>query len=710
MRKRIRWSVVSVSLLALIALGMPPSFADHNTRGEENIKNIEWVADLENPTPANNVNSDMAFWGDLLFQGNFKGFRIVDISDPTAPQVVADVENCTDPGAGTFGGGQGDMIIWDDLLIRTWDVPASDTATCDGSPVQAGFEGLHLFDVSTPASPTLVESIPLVGGEITVDTVGEFFGAAAQSGPGLSDTPVTGDMELVNDGEGASNTDACEGVDGFTAGNVALIDRTPVGQPGATTCSAAVQIKNAQNAGAVAAIVMNTLAGAATNLTGFDPTITIPALHVTQATGTALKAAAGSEASLAAEDTGPGMPGCGSHTATGVPDEANDRLLVYNGGSNTICRGMDLVDIPLATPADAEWYDRAEAIPTGAELGRSCHDITVYLVDKLRAVCSGSWTDAVPAPPGPVTRHGYAYFSMDSGGGTLEQPALLYQQDVPNTATIGHTSTFSWDGSVLVWSHEPGGGVAAECEITDPIENRQLYFFRAETGNELGRWTIPSQSAQENCASVHIFQSIPTTNGLDVLASGTYQAGTYVIDYTNPIDRAARAIGWSDPPPRVPTNLLAGAWTTYWYNGFLYESDILYGLHVMRSTSPEAQTRVELDFLNPQTIMPFEVPPPLCRGQEATHFGTGEDDTITGSTGDDIIAGLGGGDEINSRGGNDVVCAGGGADTVGGGPGDDILLGEDGRDTLIGGRGTDRCVGGDGIDSATTCERLRSIP
>jgi RTX calcium-binding nonapeptide repeat (4 copies) len=318
-------------------------------------------------------------------------------------------------------------------------------------------------------------------------------------------------------------------------------------------------------------------------------------------------------------------------------------------------------------------------------------------------VCSGSWTDALPGPS--VTRHGYAYFSMDSNDGTLEEPALLYQQDVPNTSTIGHTSSFSWDGSVLIWSHEPGGGVAAECEITDPIENRQMYFFRAETGNELGRWTIPSQSAQENCASVHIMQSIPTTNGRDVLSSGTYQAGTYVIDYTDPIDRNAKAIGWSDPPPRVPTNLLAGAWTTYWYNGFLYESDIFYGLHIMRSTSPEAQTPVRFDFLNAQTMMPFETPQPVCRGQEATHVGTGGADAMRGTPGRDVMVGLGGRDEIRARGGNDLVCAGGGSDTVGGAAGNDTLLGQDGNDALAGGPGTDRCIGGPGRDTVTTCER-----
>jgi hypothetical protein len=692
-----RWLVAVATMVAVIVLGMPPSAADHDTRGDENVKNIEWVADLENSTPFA-INSDMAFWGDLAFQGNFQGFQIHDISDPSNPSTLVDFENCA--------GGQGDVIIWEDLLVRTWDAPASDTATCAG-PVQPGFEGLHLFDVSDPTNPTLIDDIPIVGGQVSA-SVGDFFGAAAQFGPALDDTGVTGDLELVDDGTGTT-TDGCQALVGFTAGNIALIE--------GGGCDNTVKVKNAQDAGAVGAIVMNPNPGGAGNLTGIDPTITIPALHVTQGIGTTLKANEGASATLAA-DQDSGVPGCGSHTATGVPDPANNRLLVYNGGSNAICPGMDLVEIPLSDPTSGTWYGRAEAVPADAELGRSCHDITVYMVDKMRAVCSGSWVDADPEPD--ESFHGYAYFSMDSSdGGSLEQPALLYQQDVPGTFTIGHTSSFSWDGKTLIWSHEPGGGTAAQCEITDPIEFRTMYFFRAETGNELGRWIIPSQSSIENCASVHIMQSIPTTNGLDVLTSGTYQAGTYLVDYTNPINFNAKTIGYSDPPPRQPPTLLAGAWATYWYNGFLYESDILFGLHIMRSTSPEAQTPVELPFLNPQTMLPFEVPSVLCRGLEATHVGTPGEDFVQGTPGADVIATFGGDDFIDGRGGSDVVCAGKGTDLVRGKSGHDVLAGQRGsdelrggrgNDNLIGGPGVDKCVGGGGNDNGKSCEIEQGIP
>jgi hypothetical protein len=46
---------------------------------------------------------------------------------------------------------------------------------------------------------------------------------------------------------------------------------------------------------------------------------------------------------------------CGSHTATGVPDLANNRLLVYSSPSSGApgCRGIDIVEVPLDDPGAA---------------------------------------------------------------------------------------------------------------------------------------------------------------------------------------------------------------------------------------------------------------------------------------------------------------------------------------------------------------------
>ncbi|WP_221439471.1 M4 family metallopeptidase [Roseateles oligotrophus] len=102
---------------------------------------------------------------------------------------------------------------------------------------------------------------------------------------------------VVNDGVGASGTDACETPFANAAavsGNIAFVDRG--------SCGFAVKVKNAQLNGAIGVIVGNNASGLI-NMGGTDATITIPALSVSQADGTAIKGQTGVMASL---QRGPG--------------------------------------------------------------------------------------------------------------------------------------------------------------------------------------------------------------------------------------------------------------------------------------------------------------------------------------------------------------------------------------------------------------------
>ena len=66
-------------------------------------------------------------------------------------------------------------------------------------------------------------------------------------------------------------------------------------------------------------------------------------------------------------------------------------------------------------------------------------------------------------------------------------------------------------------------------------------------------------------------------------------------DQANP-----QTIGWSDPPPLVPTQL-GGVWSTYWYNDVLYESEITVGLNLFRLTDRTFRSAIKLRPLNPHT-------------------------------------------------------------------------------------------------------------
>ena len=429
---------MSFAALLVLVSGTLPAVAGHKT--DPRTKNLHPLGHIVEPAVlggfggANpDIHTDLAFWGKLAFQGNWDGFNIRRISSKGKPKTISR----------TFcDGNQGDIVVWGDILIRSWNTPAGTPGafgaglTCDGEAVPAGFEGLHVFDISNLRNPELIGSV---------------------------------DLE------------------------------------------------------------------------------------------------------------------CGSHTATLVPDLANNRLIVYSNSSSG-CNFIDIVEVPLDDPASA-------AVIGMEPLEHPCHDMGVILGDAMRAACAGG--------------DGFDVFSLGGAeGGSLEDPEHLYHVMVPGV-TIGHSATFTWDGEVIVFGHEPGGGVAAACEATDPDINRTYFFFDTDTGAELGRWTMPRpQGPTENC-TLHNLNVVPLRSGRYVLVHGSYQSGTSVVDFTDPANPVELA--YSDPPPKpVPPGTpfccdVTGAWSSYWYNGFIYESNIGEGLNVFRFSGKQTAGAIKLDHLNPQT-------------------------------------------------------------------------------------------------------------
>jgi hypothetical protein len=301
---------------------------------------------------------------------------------------------------------------------------------------------------------------------------------------------------------------------------------------------------------------------------------------------------------------------CGSHTETLVPDLENDRLLVYsNSSANTIfggtippdspptCRGIDIIEVPLDDPASAS-YLRFE--PTGHEDDppenlHSCHDTGVILGDANLVACAGQ-TSATGG-------NGVTVFSLDPAmGGSKENPMFLYHKTTGGIS-LGHSASFTWDGEIIIVGHEPGGGSGAECDPTDNPLERTFFYIDADTGASIGQFTIPRlQTNLENCTT-HNYNVVPTDKRY-VMVSGNYQSGISVIDFTDVAN--AQEIAYADPAPLVDPNPpvgieLGGDWSTYWYNGRIYESDITRGLIIWDLSDKAVAGARKLDHLNPQT-------------------------------------------------------------------------------------------------------------
>jgi hypothetical protein len=293
---------------------------------------------------------------------------------------------------------------------------------------------------------------------------------------------------------------------------------------------------------------------------------------------------------------------CGSHTLT-VAGISNNRLIVYsNNSSSSGCVDgtqanddpvgdfMDVIAVPLANPAGASLIHREPlAGPTDPTVRTGCHDAGVIRGNANLAVCASADTTNV--------------FSIGAPrGGSIEDPQFLYtitEPGVDGHRGRWHSASLTWDGKVIVLGWEPGGGAAPECEATDPPVTKSMFFYDSATGAKLGQWTLPRpQSAEENC-TIHNYNIVPLRSGRHVAVSGNYQAGTWVTDFTDPANPVT--VAWSDPPPLVPTQL-GGAWSSYWYNNFTFESEITKGLNVFRVSDPRLAGARVLDHLNPQTL------------------------------------------------------------------------------------------------------------
>jgi hypothetical protein len=308
----------------------------------------------------------------------------------------------------------------------------------------------------------------------------------------------------------------------------------------------------------------------------------------------------------------------GSHTHTLVVDPNDkDNVYLYVSGTSFVrqseelagCSGeekpdkdpntslfrIDVIKVPLAAPQQAKvvssprvFIDPRTGALNGLNNGGShdkkaekpadtnqCHDITVYSALGLAAgACSGNG------------------ILLD-----IKDPVHPKRVDAVNDPNYSywHSASFSNDGTKVVFTDEWGGGLQPRCRPTDPNKwgSDAIFNLKDDKLSFASYYKMPAaQTETENCVA-HNGSLIPVP-GRDIEVQAWYQGGISVMDFTDAAHPYEIAY-FDRGPVDANTLILGGDWSAYWYNGYIYGSEIARGLDVFKLVPSKFLTQNEID-------------------------------------------------------------------------------------------------------------------
>jgi hypothetical protein len=500
-RRGLATAVVVALLVSLVAtgatardadprIGLDPGYLD----AEEAARNIKLLASRPRSGPFDSapgnfgfINSDLAFTGDHAIAGNFNGFQVYDVSDPSDPTLMK---------AFVCPGGQGDVSVHGDLLFMSVEetrgrVDCGSGGT-SGAADPARFRGVRIFDISDIDNPRQLDGVQTCRGSHTHTVV----------------TDPGDDENIYIYNSGTAGVRPAEELAGCK--NVALT-KEPVTDPDATQWRIDV-IKVPLDSPGDADIVNQ------------------PRIFADPETG------------------------------------------AFNGLQNTLS---------------------GELHPSGSAYSpvpntNTCHDITAYPEVGLAAgACQGNGILLDISDPANPER-------LDA----VADPNFSYW----------HSATLNNDGTKVIFTDEWGGGTAPRCRETDRPEWGADAIFDIVKGRMkfASYYKLPvPQTVSENCVA-HNGSLVPVP-GRDILVQAWYQGGLSLVDFTD--SKHPTEIAFFDRGPIEADRLvLGGLWSTYWYNGNVFGTEISRGLDVfdlrrsgkMSRDEIAAASQVRLDEFNSQ--------------------------------------------------------------------------------------------------------------
>jgi hypothetical protein len=471
------------------------------------------------------ANSDLAFQGNHLFQGNFYGVSIFDISNPANTQLLTSL---------VCPGGQGDVSVYKNLLFMSVEMP--------NGRLDCGVDGFP------PEPPPPADEDKAKDSDKDKD----------QEKAKVEDKDK--DKSEGTDKDGGGDKDKDKDKDKEKKRHI------PAAQKDRFRGVRIFDISDIKNPKQVAAV--QTCRGSHTHTLVIDPNDKDNVYIYVSGTSFVRQP----------EE----LAGCSGEK----PDK----------DPNTALFRIDVIKVPLAAPQDAKVVSSPRVFidpRTGAINGLSnggthgrkgaekpadtdqCHDITVYSAIGLAAgACSGNG------------------ILLD-----IKDPVNPKRVDAVNDPNYSywHSASFSNDGSKVVFTDEWGGGLGARCRPNDPNKWGADAIFRLKDDklSFANYYKLPAaQGDTENCVA-HNGSLIPIP-GRDVEVQAWYQGGISVMDFTDPANPFE--IAYFDRGPIDPKTLvLGGDWSAYWYNGYIYGSEIARGLDVFQLKPTGFLTQNEID-------------------------------------------------------------------------------------------------------------------
>jgi hypothetical protein len=512
------------------------------------------------------INSDLSFDGKYVIQGNFSGYQVWDISDPSHPTLHT---------AYVCPGSQSDVSVYRNFLFVSDEAPngrtdcgtqgVADTVSHDRA------RGIRIFEISDIAHPKPITIVQTCRGSHTHTIVTDPHDSAnvyiyvSGSAPVRSPTELAGCSSAQLDQDSASALFRIEVIQvPLAAPEKAHIVSSP--RIFADLLAPATHPEAPQDVAAAAKTAADARAKGAFTAKLFGLERVLPPALVQPMLDSIARVRQGTVVAN-------GVP-----TVTPTPTSADSAAL--RGAIQGI---LDKRFFPLG--------------PNGVRLGPTqCHDITVY--------------PAIGLAGGACEGYGFLLDIRDPA-----HPKRIAAVSDSNFS-YWHSATFDNDGTKVLFTDEWGGGLAPRCRVTDKPEWGADALFTLVDNRMAFQsyYKLPApQTATENCVA-HNGSLIPVP-GRDIMAQGWYQGGVSVFDWTDPAH--PKEIAFFDRGPMDSTKLEgAGSWSAYWYNGYIVSSEIARGLDILElqpsaflsQNEIDAAKLVHFDFLNVQDQPKFVWP------------------------------------------------------------------------------------------------------